>query len=371
MTKICYFLPMTSTRRRARIRVVAARRVVIVVFDGVQTLDATGPAEVFAAAARRGGGSGYRITIASIGGGDRATSCGIVIRTVELRAIRPRPRDTVVVCGGDELPIRQAAQDLALRRWLVRASAVVARLASVCSGAFVLAAAGLLDGKRATTHWSACDQLARRFPAISVDGNAIFVRAGRVWTSAGVTTGIDMALAMVEDDLGCAIADDVAARLVLYVRRPGFQSQWSAALVAQTTGGDPLGPAIAWARGQLASVDVAALAARAGLSLRTFHRRCLAQLATTPAKLLDKLRVEHARTLLATTALPAKALAAACGFGNPTRMNRAFQRELGLGARAYRTLAGGRPVTAPALRRRSIGGPTGAAQPRARRRAPP
>jgi transcriptional regulator GlxA family with amidase domain len=210
----------------------------------------------------------------------------------------------------------------------------------VCSGAFVLAAAGILDGKRATTHWSAAGELARRYPAITVDSDAIFIRDGRVWTSAGVTTGIDMALAIVEDDLGRAVADDVAARLVLYMRRPGFQSQWSAALVAQTADSDPLGPAIAWARANLASADVDALARHAGLSVRTLHRRCLEQLATTPAKLIDRLRVENARTLLATSRLPAKTLAAACGFGNPTRMNRAFERQLGIGPREYRILHG-------------------------------
>jgi transcriptional regulator GlxA family with amidase domain len=169
----------------------------------------------------------------------------------------------------------------------------------------------------------------------------IFVRDGAVWTSAGVTTGIDMALAIVEDDLGRALADEVAARLVLYIRRPGFQSQFSAALVAQTAG-DTLGPAIAWTRANLAIADTEALARRAGLSVRTLHRRCLAQLATTPARLIDKLRVEHARALLATGDLPAKALAAQCGFGNPTRMKRAFERELGIGPREYRVLHGGR-----------------------------
>jgi transcriptional regulator GlxA family with amidase domain len=214
----------------------------------------------------------------------------------------------------------------------------------VCSGAFVLAAAGLLDGKRATTHWMATSELARLFPTVCVDANAIFVRQGRVWTSAGVTTGIDMALALVEDDHGRAIADDVAARLVLYLRRPGFQSQWSQALVAQTTDSESLAPAIAWARANLAALDVDALAHHAGLSVRTLHRRCLAQLAMTPAKLIDKLRVEHARALLASpggAAPAAKALAIECGFGNATRMKRAFERQLGLGPRAYRLLHAG------------------------------
>jgi transcriptional regulator GlxA family with amidase domain len=348
MTNNCYFLPMAPPPR-----------VVIVGFDGMQTLDATGPAEVFAGASRSLERPVYRITLASIGGGARATSSGVTVATADLRRIAPRASDTVVVAGGGERPLRAALADRALLGWLGRAARVVHRMTSVCSGAFLLAAAGLLDGKRATTHWSATGELARRFPAVCVDGNAIFLRDGRVWTSAGVTTGIDMALAMVEDDHGRAVADDIAARLVLYMRRPGFQSQFSQALVAQTTGSDPLGPAIAWARANLAAADVEALARRAGLSVRTLHRRCLERLSTTPARLIDKLRVEHARALLATSDLPAKALAAQCGFGNPTRMTRAFARQLGIAPRDYRVLHG-----AAARAARGPGGPGASRGPR-------
>ncbi len=312
----------------------------IVGFEGVQTLDVTGPAEVFAAASRSVGRSAYRVIVASPGGGPRTTSCGMVIQTHDLGRIRVRRADIVVVAGGDDAPIRGAVADPALLRWLRGAVRVVDRMTSVCSGAFLLAAAGILDGKRATTHWSAAAELAQRFPAITVEPNAIFIRDGSVWTSAGVTTGIDMALAIVEADLGRAVADKIAARLVLYIRRPGFQSQFSDALIAQTADDDPIGPAIAWARANLATADVDALARRAGLSVRTLHRRCLARLAITPAKLIDKLRVEHARALLATRSVPAKALAAACGFGSSTQMNRAFQRELGMRPREYRVLHG-------------------------------
>ena len=312
-------------------------RVIVVVFDGVQTLDATGPAEVFAVASRALGRRAYDIVFASTGGGDRTTTSGMTLRTRDLRRLTPRTRDTILVAGGDTAPVRAAVVDAGLRRWLLVAARRGCRLTSVCSGAFVLAAAGLLDGKRATTHWQATDELARRFPAVEVDGNAIFIRAGSIWTSAGVTTGIDMALAIVEDDHGRRVADTIAARLVLYVRRPGFQSQWSAALVAQHSHSDPLGPTIAWARGHLATVDVDTLAAHAGLSIRTLHRRCLDQLSLTPAKLIDKLRVEHARTLLS-AGEPTKSVAAACGFGSATHMKRAFERQLGLGPREYRVL---------------------------------
>lgn len=311
-------------------------RVLIVAFEGVQTLDVTGPAEVFAATARQLGRTVYRVELLSVGGGERITSSGLTLVTRDLRRVRPRRDDVVLVAGGEESAIRAAVADAALIEWLVKAAPQ--RMTSVCSGAFILAAAGILDGKRATTHWSACETLARMFPRIQVDRNAIFIRDGSVWTSAGVTTGIDMALAIVEEDLGRQVADAVAARLVLYVRRPGFQSQFSEALVAQISTSDPLGPAIAWVRANLAKANVGTLARRAGLSERTLHRRCHELLATTPAKLIDRLRVEHAKTLLSTSKLPVKTLAAQCGFGNAVRMRRAFERELGVDPRQYRLL---------------------------------
>lgn len=313
-------------------------RVVVVGFEDMQAFDLIGPIEVFAAASDVIARPAYRVVAATLGGGERKMSCGIAVQTRDLRCIKPRRRDTVIVVGGNRVAIGSALTDPALVAWLRTAARVVSRIASVCSGAFVLAAAGILAGKRAATHWSGCDALARQFPTVNVDGNAIFVRDGAVWTSAGVTTGVDMALAMVEDDLGQVVADKIAARLVLYVRRSGAQSQFSAALVAQTATSDPLGPAITWARANLANLDVEALARQAGLSVRTLHRRCLESLGTTPAKLIDKLRVEHARTLLVTTNLSAKSLAALCGFGNPTRMNRAFERQLDITPQEYREL---------------------------------
>ena len=363
MTTNVYLLPMP--------------RVIVIAFEGVQTLDLTGPAEVFAAASRSlaesrlaasrasrprasaskttasttmtssrsstsRSGRHYGVVVVSTGGGECTTSCGLPIRTRHLSRITPRRDDLVIVSGGDAPWIRDAATDRALLAWLRKAARVVRRIASVCSGSFILAGAGLLVGKRATTHWSALDQLATMFPRVEVDRNAIFVTDGAtehsIWTSAGVTTGIDMALAIVEEELGAHVADDVAARLVLYVRRPGYQSQWSDALVAQQQSKDPLAPAIAWARANLADADLDSIAKRAGLSPRTFHRRCLAHLSTTPAKLLDKLRVERARDLLAAGDEPIKSLATTCGWGTAARMTRAFERELGMSPRAYRLL---------------------------------
>ena len=211
----------------------------------------------------------------------------------------------------------------------------------MCSGAFVLAQTGVLDGRRAATHWSACSRLARFRPQVEVDANAIFVRDGRVWTSAGVTAGIDMALAMVEEDHGRRVADALAAHLVLYARRPGFQSQFSEDLVAQRAGSDPLAGALAWARANLrADVTTTVLARRAGMSLRSLHRHCAVELGTTPAKLVEKLRLERARTLLATTSLGTKAVAERAGFGTPGRMARVFKRSLGVSPSDYAVLHG-------------------------------
>jgi len=313
-----------------------------VLFDGAQTLDVTGPAEVFASASRCAGRLLYRIEFASTGGGARTTSSGLRMETRDLLKIRPRRDDIVVAVGGGDEAVDIALGDSSLLRWLRQAHKVARISSSVCSGAFLLAAAGILDGRTAATHWSCCDLLAHKFPKVSVDANSIFVRDGAVWTSAGVTTGIDMALAIVEVDHGRVVANAVASRLVLYVRRPGFQSQFSQALVAQTRNDEEgLATAIAWARANLARVDIESFAKRAALSVRTLHRRCLATLKTTPARLLDKLRVEHARGLIETRDLQAKRVAVESGFGTLARMNRAFARELGMSARDYRALHAG------------------------------
>jgi transcriptional regulator GlxA family with amidase domain len=338
--EVLYFLPMGT-------------RVLLVGFDGADGLDLFGPAEVFAGASRRLGAPVYEVIVAAAGGGGamRLTS-GASVAARDLATLRPQAADTVIVAGGDDRALAVAAGDATLARWLVRAAGVVRRIGSVCDGAFILASAGILDGKRATTHWSSCERLARRHPAIDVDREAIFVHDGRVWTSAGVTTGIDMALSMVEEDHGRQLADIVAAHLVMPLRRPGFQSQLSEELVAQTSASDPLGPVVAWVLANLrAPLDVNRLARQAGMSARSLHRRCLQSLGITPAKLIEKLRVEQARTLLATTQLGTKAIAARCGFGPAPRMTRAFERALGVAPQAYRSmLATPRPtqtITAP------------------------
>jgi len=324
MTRIVQILPM---------------RIVLVAFEGAQGLDAFGPAEVFSAANRGLASPAYEIVLAAAGGKSVRATSGIALATRALERIKPRASYTVIVVGGDAESVRVALRAESLAAWLARASGVVRRIGSVCSGAFFLAQAGLLDGRRATTHWLAHRRLAEFRPAVCVDEESIFVRDGNVWTSAGVTTGIDLALALVEEDLGRKVADSVAARLVVYARRPGFQAQFSDALIAQTSAGSELGRALELAQKTPAKkLDVAWLARTCGMSERTLHRRCLAELGATPAKLIEKLRAEHARLLISTTALEAKVVAARSGFDNPARMARAFQRTLGLSPSGYREL---------------------------------
>jgi len=332
-------------------------RIVLIAFDGAQGLDIFGPAEVFAAVNRGSESTRYEIVLASVGGGRVRVSSGIALVTQPLERLTARRSDTVLVVGGDDSSIRSALRSAPLLAWLKRAAAVVHRIGSVCSGAFLLAHAGILDGRRAATHWSAQRWLSAFRPAVKVDRDAIFVCDGKVWTSAGVTTGIDMSLALVEEDCGRKMADSVAARLVVYARRPGFQSQFSDVLVTQTSADDGLARALDLARKSPArKLDVTELARSAGMSLRTLHRRCLEQVGTTPAKLIERLRTEHARLLITTTGLEAKVVAARSGFENPARMARAFQRTLGLTPSGYRALFArdkSRARPARALSRRS------------------
>ncbi|HTA88935.1 MAG TPA: DJ-1/PfpI family protein, partial [Polyangiaceae bacterium] len=257
-------------------------RVLLIAFEGSQGLDVFGPAEAFSAANRSAGSEKYQVVLASLGGKRVRATSGIELVTRALERITPRRTDTVLVVGGEEAAIVAAMRSAALVQWLQRAARVVRRIGSVCSGAFVLARAGILDGRRAATHWSVCEQLRAFRPEVTVDADAIFVQDGKVWTSAGVTTGIDMSLALIEEDCGRKIADSAAARLVVYARRPGFQSQFSDALLTQTSADDALQRALELARKNPARrLDVVELARAAGLSLRTLHRRCRDEMGMT------------------------------------------------------------------------------------------
>jgi transcriptional regulator GlxA family with amidase domain len=313
-------------------------RMALLAFDGFQLLDVTGPAAVFGAANDRLGRRAYDLQIVSSRGGRVPSSSGVAVDSVALAGLAARGIGTLLIAGGEESALRAAIADPAIRRWVPRCAERAARFGSVCTGTFVLAALGLVDGRRVTTHWGGCAQLAAMFPALRVNPEALYVVDGRVWTSAGVTTGIDMALAMVERDLGAEIANAIARNLVLYARRPGNQSQFSPLLRAQIRADTPLAGLIAWMQANLdQSLDVPSLAARAGLSQRSFHRRFVEATGETPARFVATLRLEAARTLLA-RGMPLKAIAREVGLPSAARLSAAFDRRFGVSPALFRAM---------------------------------
>ncbi len=312
-----------------------AKRIAVVTFPAVQALDVFGPIEVFSAADRRCGGGRYAVEVIASRAGVLETSSGV--RLAPHRAISAvrGPLDTLIVAGGSG--VRAATADRDLVRFVERAARRSRRVCSVCTGAFLLAEAGLLAGRRATTHWSACAALARRHPDVLVEPEPIFVRDGPIATSAGVTAGMDLALALVEEDLGADVAREVARWLVLFLKRPGGQSQFSAPLEGPAATRPALRDLQEWIPGHLAEdLTVAALAERAFMSPRNFARAFSRELGVTPAAYVERLRVERARTLLQDGDAPTKAIAAQCGFASVETLRRAFARHVGTSPGAYR-----------------------------------
>jgi transcriptional regulator GlxA family with amidase domain len=310
----------------------SVRRIAIVVFEGLQVLDVTGPAEVFSQASRLAL-RGYEVELV---GRSAATTSGLSLVPVRPFDADGGPLDTLMVAGG--LGVAQAQHDAELVDWGRSAAGRARRVTSICSGAFVLARAGLLDGRRATTHWDSCALLARRFPRVTVEPDRIFVRDGDVYTSAGVTAGMDLALALVEDDLGPEVAMEVARRLVLFARRPGGQAQFSVQLAAQAASSGPLRELQAWIAEHLdADLSVGALADHAHVSPRTLARAFAREVGLTPGAYVEAVRVERARTLLEAGRAPLGSVARTCGFGTPETMRRAFHRRLGVAPADYRT----------------------------------
>lgn len=315
------------------------QHIVIAVYRDFELLDATGPASVFASANRAleedGEHARYAVHLASPPGGAVPSSSGIVVKTRALANL-PRQVDTILVAGAEAGEVIAAARTPELGRWLRRSASLARRLGSVCAGTFVLAAAGLLDGRRVATHWSACEPLARLYPSLTVDADALYVVDGNVWTSAGVTTGIDMALAMVSEDLGSALASRVAKRLVLYARRPGYQSQFSPLLRAQAKADGPFADLLVWAQANLdTALDVSSLAAKSGLSERTFHRRFVAATGETPARYIETVRLDAARILLS-QGLSLKEIATRVGLAPTSRLTQVFQKRFGVTPRLFR-----------------------------------
>ncbi len=310
----------------------AKRSVVLVGFEGAFALDLIGPWEVFAMA----GPDHYALRIVTLGGGPFQSSSGARLDAhAALERVRG-PIDTLLISGGDG--IFEAAADPEFLRHITRLAATARRVGSVCTGAFGLAAAGLLDGRKATTHWAYCERLAREYPPVSVDSNPIFVKDGNVYTSAGVTAGMDMSLALVEEDLGQAPAMNAARMLVVFVRRPGGQAQFSAALELQAADRQPLRDLQAWLADNLAKdLSVAALAARVHMSPRNFARAFAEEVGTTPARYVERVRVEAARRRLEESDDGVDRVAISCGFGSGNSMRRSFLRVIKVPPADYRT----------------------------------
>ena len=334
----------------------ATREVVLLAFDGVEAIDIAGPASAFSQAALIAAGA-YRVTVASPRGGTVPTSAGFAMAdTVPLGTI-DRPVDTLIVAGGEEAALRRAIFDAGLGTWLAGAAARSRRVASVCTGAFALAAAGLLEGREVTTHWNACALLADWCPGARVRHDRVYVRDGAVWTSAGVTTGLDLALALIEEDLGRAVAVQIARNLALFVLRPGTQPQVSPALLAQADASDRLRELMAWIHANLcADLSVQALAHRVHMSPRNFARAFAAQAHCPPARFVAQARAQHAAALLRQSGWTQDKAARRSGFGSVDAMQRALRQHLGHGA-APGSGGPSHSVTMPPPRRARRAGP--------------
>jgi transcriptional regulator GlxA family with amidase domain len=305
------------------------RRVVISGPPPVQVLDVTGPLEVFSNV------PDYQVEVVSSDGSDQLTTN----RGIKLAGAVPRdsvsgPIDTLVVAGGPGAESGEYDSDYI--RWIADAADRSRRVASICTGAFLLAATGLLDGKRAVTHWSFCDRLAREFPKVNVLPNPIFLRDGSIYTSAGITAGIDLSLALVEEDHGHQAALTVARQLVMFLVRPGGQAQYSHMLSRQATTSEPLRELQVYMLENLkADLSVETLAERIGMSPRHFSRVCLREMKMNPGQFVDRLRVEAAQQMIDSSSMGLKEIADACGFGSADSMRRTFQRVIGITAGEY------------------------------------
>lgn len=312
------------------------KNVVFLVYPGIKLLDLAGPLQVFNDAVNPGGDrAAYRTVVVSVDGGDVITDTPVSLRSEPASRWRDLA-DTLVVVGGQGA--RAASQDARVIDTVRDLSSQSRRVASICTGAFILGAAGLLDGRRAVTHWQYCEDFARHHPTVRVDTNPIFVRDGNVWTSAGVTAGIDLALALVREDLGREVSLALARDLVVFAIRPGGQDQFSATLHTQVSDrASRFDELHAWLQEHLAQdLRVEVLADRVGMSPRNFARQYLASTGSTPAKTVEAMRVEAARRHLEETNLSIAQVADLCGFRSDERMRKSFIRTLSVPPHDYR-----------------------------------
>ncbi|TWF81243.1 AraC family transcriptional regulator with amidase-like domain [Pseudonocardia hierapolitana] len=302
--------------------------VTLVIFDGYQALDLAGPYDVFAEA-------GYACSIVALRAGPVRSNMGMPVLATGIAETDPTTADTMIVVGGSGVHAARSQRELV--EWIRAAAGCAQRVASVCSGSFLLAEAGLLDGRRVTTHWNEADRLAHEFPSVEVDCKPIFIREGRLWTSAGVTAGMDLALALVEADIGRDAALRVARDLVMYLRRPGNQSQFSVPLWSAQPASDVLRKVVdAIHTNPGGRNTIADLASLAGLSPRHLQRRFTKEIGVPPAAYVERARIEAAQRALAERDDPVESIARRCGFGSAETLRRAFHRLVGIAPSEYR-----------------------------------
>lgn len=315
------------------------RAVDIIVYPGFKAMEAIGPMSVFEYAnlhlGRHGHAAGYDVRIASTRLGAVASDTLMCLESTKVVSALALPDDAIIVGARHiEAALVEAAPVV---EWVRNVSGRIDRLAALCSGAFFLASAGVLDGKRATTHWAVAQQLQANHPAVVVDADAIFVRSDNLWTSAGVTAGIDLALAFVEEDFGRRLALDVATEMVVYLKRPGGQSQFSSHLLVQQTARPNVREIQAWILENLHQrITVTALAHKAMMSERNFARVFQQEVGLSTQEFIERCRFERARQLLGEPALPLKSIAARAGFSDDAQMRRVFQKKLGITPKIYR-----------------------------------
>jgi transcriptional regulator GlxA family with amidase domain len=313
-------------------------RVVLLAHEQMNLLDLSGPLQALATARRDGDRNGpalYATIVASIDGGAVTTSCGLPVLTVALATLDDVAIDTLIAPGGCKGDTFHAPPRLV--EWIARRAPTVRRVCSVCTGAFLLAAAGQLEGRQVATHWDWVSRLGAQYPGVRVDADRIYIQDGPVWTSAGVSAGIDLTLALIEADFGHQVAIQTARQLVMFIKRSGGQSQFSVPLTAQLHDRGDFADLHAWMAARLAEdLSVERLAEHVGMSPRNFARSYAAKVGRTPAKTVEAMRLEAACRALEETGLPLKSIAAAAGHGDEQTLRRAFQRQLGVSPTQYR-----------------------------------
>ena len=314
------------------------RQIALIAFDGYQILDITGPASVFSAANDALGKPYYQVVTISAKGGLVSSHSGISIQSQSYKSSKSASIDTLLVAGGSEDGLEALSRNEPFMKWIKQTVQRTRRYGSVCTGAFVLGHLGLLKKKKVATHWGSCQKLATLYPGAEVDANALFVNQGKLWTSAGVTTGIDMALEMVAQDLGAEIANIIAKRLVLYVKRPGYQSQFSPLLKAQENAEPQFLKLVEWLQNRLdQNIDTPRMAEQMAMSERTFYRKFTQCFGETPRDYVEKLRLDNVRILL-TSKASLKQIALVNGYSTASQLTKAFERQYGIGPAVFRKM---------------------------------